>query len=179
MNAFEILGIETRLALSDEALREAFREAGRHAHPDGGGGEEQFARLRHAFELLLSPSRRLAHWLELQGIVVESRGTLADGLMDMFSMIGQTTQRAEALIRKRGQAMSALGRALLEPETQACREEVEAAMRHVEEAIAGECAAFPRYEQEPEADAAALTVRNLAFLEKWRATLRGLFARLV
>ena len=179
MNAFETLGMEPRLVVDDEALREAFREAGRRAHPDGGGGEEDFARLRAAYEILLSPSRRLGHWLELHGVTVEPRGTLGAGLVDLFARISETTHQAEALIRKREQAKSALGRAMLEGEAQACREEVQAALRLVEQAIAGECAGFAGYEQAPASEAAALAVRNLAFLEKWRATLRAMFARLV
>ena len=179
MNAFESLGIEARLVLAEEELRDAFREAGRLVHPDGGGGEEAFARLREAFEMLLSPARRLRHWLELRGITVEARGTLAAGLLDLFAVISETTRQAEALIRKRDQAQSALARALLETETQACREALQAAMREVEQAIATECEGFAGYECAPDPSAAALAVRNLTFLEKWRATLRGLFARLV
>ena len=34
MDAFQILGIERRLVVSDERLREAFREAGKQVHPD-------------------------------------------------------------------------------------------------------------------------------------------------
>ena len=45
-HAFQILGIEPRLVLSDEALRDLFREAGKQVHPDAGGGEGEFAALR-------------------------------------------------------------------------------------------------------------------------------------
>lgn len=66
-SAFETLGIEPRLVIDGERLRDAFRRAGKSAHPDAGGGDEEFARLRGAFELLSSPSRRLMHWLEVRG----------------------------------------------------------------------------------------------------------------
>jgi hypothetical protein len=51
----------------------------------------------------------------------------------------------------------------------------------IEAAIERETARFPDYENDATAgiDAAAASVRNLAFLEKWRLTLRGLFSRLV
>ena len=181
MNAFEMLGIEPRLELSDEAVRDAFREAGKLAHPDAGGAEESFAKLREAFGIVSSPSRRLRHWLELRGITAEARGTVDAEIMDLFTHVGQTSQRAEALIRKRDQTQSALGRALLERETQGCREEVERAIMRVKHAISRQCASFPDYENATSPDHAALstTFRNLAFLEKWRTTLRGVFSRLV
>lgn len=181
MNAFEMLGIDARLALSDESVRDAFREAGKLAHPDAGGGQTAFANLREAFEIVSSPSRRLRHWLELRGLPVETRGTVDAEVMNLFAHVGQTSQRAEALVRKRDETKSALARALLERETQLCREEVERAIKMVEEAIIRQCAGFPDYEDTPSPDHAALsiTARNLAFLEKWRASLRGVFSRLV
>lgn len=180
-NAFEILGIEPRLVMDAETLRDAFREAGRTAHPDAGGGEEAFAALNAAFEILTSPSRRLRHWLELRGLTVETRGTVSPEIMDLFTQVGGTSQRAEALVRRRDEAKSALGRALLERETQACREDVERAIALLETSIRRECAVFPDFENAatPDLAAASASVRNLAFLEKWRTGLRGMFSRLV
>lgn len=180
-NAFEILGIEPQLAIDAEFLRDAFREAGRSAHPDAGGDEQAFASLNAAYEMLSSPSRRLRHWLELRGLTVETRGTVSPEIMDLFSQVGETSQRAEALVRRRDEAKSALARALLERETQACREDVERCIALVEAAIQSECSFFAEYQISPSTDlaAASASVRNLAFLEKWRAGLRGAFARLV
>lgn len=180
-NAFEILGLPARLVIDADALSAAFREAGKSAHPDAGGGDEEFAKLREALETVSSPSRRLKHWLELRGTPVETRGTVDARLMDLFSKVGEATQRAEALIRKRDETKSALALALLERETHVCREAVEQALGLVETAIDGECAAFPELENAaaPNVDAASKAARNLAFLEKWRAALRSAFARLV
>ncbi|MCU0752401.1 MAG: hypothetical protein MUF86_09670 [Akkermansiaceae bacterium] len=181
MNAFETLGLAPRLAITDEAVRDAFREAGKLAHPDAGGAMDSFARLREAFDTVASPSRRLRHWLELRGITPESRGVVAAAVMDLFAEIGVVSQRAETLIRRRDEAKSALGRAILEAETQACREAVERAIAIVEAAIGRETSCFPDYERDPqdEIETAVAAVRNLAFLEKWRHTLRDLFSRLV
>lgn len=181
MNAFETLGIGPRLAITDEAVREAFREAGKKAHPDAGGAPESFAKLREAFDIVASPSRRLRHWLGLRGINVDARGVCAPSVMDLFAEISGISQRAETLIRRREETKSALGRALLETETQACREAVECALATIEAAIGHETVRFPDYENDAASgiEAAAASVRNLAFLEKWRLTLRGLFSRLV
>ena len=181
MNAFETLGIEPRLVIPDEAVRDAFREAGKQSHPDAGGAPDTFAKLREAFDIVASPSRRLRHWLELRGIPIDSRGVVAPSVMDLFAELGDVSQRAETLIRRREEAKSALGRAMLESETQSCREAVERAIAIVESAIGRETARFPEFESDvtDAIEAAAASVRNLAFLEKWRLTLRGLFSRLV
>ena len=180
-DAFQILGMEPKLVLSDDALRESFRDAGKRLHPDAGGGEGEFAALREAFAVVFSPSRRLRHWLELRGTPGEVRGSIDNSLMDLFSEVGAVTQLAESVIRKRDEAKSALVRAMLEGETQVCREAVERAIAKVEAVITRECAVFPEWENsaDPDVEASSKTARNLAFLEKWRAGLRGCFGRLV
>lgn len=180
-NAYQLLGLDPALVISDETLRDAWREAGKRVHPDAGGGEGEFADLREAFAVVSSPSRRLLHWLQLRGTPGEIRGSIANSLMDLFSEVGTVTGKAEEIIRKRDAAKSMLVKAMLEHETQVAREEVESAISRVEAAISRECGAFERYEgaDEPDIAAASMTARNLAFLEKWRAGLRGCFARLV
>ncbi len=179
VNAFERLGIDSRLAVSDEELAEAFRAAGKLAHPDAGGGEGDFAALHEARAVLASPSRRLRHWMELRGVSLETRGSIDDRLMELFGVAGAATQRAEAVARKRDDARSALARALLETETQLARETVEDALAQVDAALAAERRVFPEFEASPpEPETAAKVARNLAFLEKWRAGLRSAYARL-
>ncbi|MEX1115270.1 MAG: DnaJ domain-containing protein [Akkermansiaceae bacterium] len=180
-NAFDRLGIEPGLVLTEETLREAFRAAGKQVHPDAGGGEGEFTALNEAFAILSSPSRRLRHWLECRGLTVETRGTIDTELMDLFADVGAVTQRAEALIRKRDEAKSTLVRAMLGNETQSCREELEVAIAKVEHWIARECEIFPSLEtsEHPDLETAFKTARNLVFLEKWRAGLRAGFSRLI
>lgn len=179
IDAFQILGLKPGLVISDETLRDAYREAGKRLHPDAGGGEGEFAGLREAFAILSSPSRRLRHWLELRGTPGELRGTIDPEMMDLFSEVGTVTQEAETVIRKREEAKSALVRAMLEAETQLCREAVERAITKVESGIVRECSQFPELEKMPDSEVASRVARNLAFLEKWLAGLRGSFSRLV
>jgi hypothetical protein len=117
----------------------------------------------------------------LRGTPGEVRGSIDNSLMDLFAEVGAVTQLAESVIRKRDEAKSALVRALLEGETQVCREAVERAISQVETTIIRECAMFQDLEDSaaPDVEAAAKTARNLAFLEKWRAGLRAYFGRLV
>ena len=181
INAFETLGIPLGLVFTDEALREAFRLAGKMVHPDAGGKDGEFASLREAFAVVSSPSRRLRHWLEWRGITAETRGAIAPSLMDFFTEIGTITQQAQAFIRRRSEAKSALVRAMLEGEAQLCRESVERLIARLEVMICHECGAFPQLEitENLDVEGASTVARSLAFLEKWRASLRAIFAQLL
>ncbi|MEO7098189.1 MAG: J domain-containing protein [Luteolibacter sp.] len=181
VTAFDRLGIPPCLTLSDETLREAFRAAGKLNHPDAGGAEGEFTALNEAYAALSSPSRRLQLWLESRGLKPETRGTIDAALMDLFSDVGAVTQRAESLIRKRDEIKFALVRAMLEGQTQICREDLEKAIARVESWINRECEIFPELEKSetPDLETASKVARNLVFLEKWRAGLRSCFARLV
>jgi curved DNA-binding protein CbpA len=175
MDAFEQLGLPRQVDLSEDELRRAFRAAGKRLHPDAGGSEAEFSRLQEAFGLLSSASRRLKHWLVLQGVSGDERGPISPGVMDLFGEVGTVLQHGDALARRRTAARSALALALLESETQACREEVERMISVVDHGIAdlitGVGCAVP--------DSAWITVRDLAFLEKWRTKLRECFSGLV
>lgn len=178
-NAFELLGLPVRLIVSRETLQQAFREAGKRLHPDAGGDEQSFAALQRASEILQSPSRRLKHWLEIGGHPLESRGAISSPIMTCFGRVSEVCQAAEALARKREAAKSALGLALLEGETHACREQLEATIREVQTRIEEACAGFADLDAGVvDLVAACAVYRDLAFLEKWLASLRALYARL-
>ena len=181
IDAFQILGLDPRLVLADEAVRDAYREAGKRLHPDAGGGEGEFAGLREAYAVVASPSARLRLWLELRGTPGDVRGTIDNALMDLFSEVGSVTQQAESVIRRREEAKSALVRAMLEGETQISREAVERTISKVDAMITKECLRFPDFEtaESPDVEAASKTARSLTFLEKWRTGLRACYSRLV
>ncbi len=181
IDAFQILNLERGLVLDAATVRDAYREAGKRLHPDAGGGEGEFAALNKALAVLSSPSQRLSHWLELRGNPADGRGSIDARLMDLFSTVGEVTQQAETLIRKREEAKSALVRAMLESETQLSREAIGQTISQVEAAMDRECERFLDFENAESLDheAASKCVRSLAFLEKWRAGLRGCYARLV
>lgn len=175
-NAFATLSIAPRLILSEEELRDAFREAGKTAHPDAGGHTDAFEKLRMAFETLSSPAQRLLHWLDVRGITVDTRGTIDTRLMDLFDTVGTVSHRAGDLARKRSAARSALGLALLENETQSCLEAVESAISLVDQAIENETLPFEDMQSGRITDPETLSrcARNLLFLEKWRKSLRAI-----
>lgn len=176
MDPFTRLGVEKRLTLTEEELREAFRAAGKAQHPDAGGSNEDFSKLQEAFQLLCSPSKRLRAWLAANEISGEERGSISADLVDLFGVVGGVLQRADALTKKRNATLSALTKAMLEPQVQEAREELEVALEKVSAAFQAQEQSFAVIE-----NGAAdpwRTLRDLAFLEKWRAELKNRFAGL-
>jgi curved DNA-binding protein CbpA len=176
MNPFERLGLEKRLTLSEAELREAFRAAGKSGHPDAGGSGDEFALLQDAFARLSSPSRRLRCWLDAKGLSGEERGAISPALVDLFGVVGSALQQADAVTKRRDAALSALAKAMLEPAVQQAREALEAALDQVAAALQAEESRFP--DMEAGRGDPWLVARDLAFLEKWQAELKGRFAGL-
>lgn len=178
MDAYSELGLERKLGLSDETVRGAFRAVGKSRHPDGdGGGDvEGFSRLQEAMRVLLDPAARLRCWLELEGVAGELRGAISNDLMEVFSQVGGVLQRADALIRERDGAESALAKALLEGRVQGCREELEEVQQGLAGMVAERVVRFEGIEA-GEVDGWEVA-RDLAFLAKWEAQVAERFGGL-
>ncbi len=176
MDPFARLGLEKRLAISEEELREAFRSAGKREHPDAGGSGEDFAAVQDAYARLARPSRRLRAWMECRGLAAEERGAISPGLLDLFSKTGAALANADDVTKRKEGAQSSLAKALLEPEIQAAREKLESALEEIAAALDAEEGRFPGIEAGSEDP--AVVARNLAFLEKWQAELKARFAAL-
>lgn len=176
MDAYEVLGLERRLAIDLCELKEAGAAAGKRTHPDAGGTREEFERVGKARDLLERPVARLRHWLELEGVAGDLRGPVAAGMMDVFSELGALLQRVDELLREREKAGSALARAMLEGRSQEAREALEAMQEKLERMVAA------RVEDFPEVEAGRRdgweVARELGFLEKWRGEVRERFGRL-
>jgi len=176
MDAFGILGLERRLRLEDEAISAAFREQGKTRHPDGGGSVAEFEELEQAHQILKDPARRLRHWLELEEVSGNLRGSVGTELMAMFSELGELLQQADALIRERESAASALAKAMLEGRTQGVRDDLETITAGLDSLVQARVARFAAVESGT-ADGWELA-RDLTFLSKWQAQVRERFASL-
>ena len=173
MDAFEVLGLERGLAVDEESLAKAFREAGRARHPDHGGSVESFEEAEQAHRLLKDPASRLKHWLELKGVDGDLRGSIGSDLMSLFMELGERLQRADALIREREHSSSALAKAMLEGRTQEIRDELEEALAKLEALLAERIQQFSGVES-GQVDGWELA-RELAFLSKWQGQARERF----
>lgn len=62
---FRLLGLDIDQNLDAELLKAAYRRAARDAHPDAGGSDEQFRRVKAAYETLSDPNRARLYRAEL------------------------------------------------------------------------------------------------------------------
>ena len=59
MNLYELLGLEKDAAPS--LIRKAYKQLSQKHHPDKGGDVDLFKRIKEAYDILISPSRRLKY----------------------------------------------------------------------------------------------------------------------
>lgn len=175
-DAFDVIDIERCLVLDSEELQAAFLKAGKEHHPDSGGTTEGFESVQRAREILSAPQSRLKHWLELNGLAGEMRGSVSGDLMDLFMSLGDLLQRTDELLREREKASSALAKAMLESRTQECREELEEAQTRLESDIQNRVESFGEIER-GNLDGWEVA-RDLTFLQKWQSQIRERYARL-
>lgn len=189
MDAFAVLGLPRAAALDPEAVKAAYLERCRDAHPDRAGGDERLsAELNAARDLLSEPESRLKHLLELEGgaeALAWAAVPMEEDLMDLFASLGGLLARVEAWRKRHEAAGSALARALLSGEQMILQEEVERVLAGMEERKAGLLVRLPEVDEERAKDPAraAVLLRALraqfAYLAKWQSQAREALLRLV
>lgn len=108
---------------------------------------------------------------------VDARGQIEGGLMDLFQKVSEVGATAELLIRENAGAKSALVKAMAEVKLMKQRELVKELLEKIAGEIQQRIDGFQRVE-EGGIDPATM-MRDLIFLEKWRATLKGIYGRLM
>ncbi len=176
MNAFECLGLEVSLRLSDSEISEAFREKAAAAHPDSGGNADDFTKLQAARDTLSSPGKLLSEWAKVKDLEIEAQGAIEDDMMELFSKVAAVGSEAAAALKEQAAAQTAITKAISEVSLIQCRETVESLLAELEQEIAKRVSCFTNIE---EGAAHNETFRSLVFLEKWRATLRGVYGSLM
>ena len=177
MSAFELLGLRVGLVFSDEEIRDAFRVKAAVLHPDSGGDEQEFAKLQSAREVLSSPAKRLKEWMAVRGLEFDPRGQIEGALMDLFQKVSEVGAAAEHLIRENESAKSVLVKAMAEVKLIKQRELIKELLETVDSELDRRTGNFQQVE-EGQIDPGTI-MRDLIFLEKWRATLRGIYGRLI
>lgn len=177
MSEFDKLGLALGLLVSDEEIREAFRKRAGEVHPDLGGAEKDFAELQMAQEILSSPVRRLKEWMRVKSIEADARGQIGAGLMDLFQKVAELGSAAEAAIKVGAGAQSSLAKAVAEVKLMGERERVKLLLAEINYEIGQRVAAFPEIEA-GEVDPGKV-MRDLVFLEKWRASMKSVYGRLM
>ena len=183
---FANLGLERLADLSSDAVRAAFQERGRGAHPDAGGTDEQFGAINKAHATLLDPALRLRHLAELEfAAAPDSAGEVSAATMQLFELVGGAIAKADAFLRRRGEASSAIARALLaadEAQVQAGVMRAGGAVRKRRDEV---LAQLPEIDAEIAAGSGRAEgllgdcYRELAFIAKWEAEISERMASLI
>ncbi|MEM8953012.1 MAG: DnaJ domain-containing protein [Verrucomicrobiota bacterium] len=180
MDYFEILGVERKAALGEEEVRGAFQEAGKEAHPDARGGGD-FEKVGEAYGVLRDEGRRLRHLLELEfpGEAFGGSGGMVSGeLLELFGRAGAVLQAAVEVLKKKREATTALGKAMLEKEVITAQQAVQEVGFEIERMLQGERGRLGEVDQMLREDRqAALSlgremVERFGFLTKWQAKVR-------
>lgn len=128
MTDFFALLDQPRVPLLDPAaLREVFHRKTLEQHPDKSpGGEDEFASLNEAYQVLQDPKRRLHHLLALEGYVPPATQAASPELQEIFLGLGEFKQRADRFVKKAEQTSNGLSRSLLKVEALAVEQELTA-----------------------------------------------------
>ena len=173
MDAFALLRLPRDLSFDEARLREAYRAVSKDTL-----GEAEQAEVTIAYQMLRSPSTRLRHWLESEGLTGSVRGTIGDELLDWFGGVGATLQASDDLLRRREQCQTALAKAMMESELHAGRIRIEEWQARLQEALKRKMQHFPAIVAgEMSVEDAWTCVRDLSFIEKWQDQLRERYGK--
>jgi hypothetical protein len=178
MDAFATLGLPTRAGLTEEEITSAYFSRSKTANP-----EEQAA-LNAARENLGRADLRLKHLLEIAGPPEAAQWRtvqMPDDLMLLFSQFGNLRQKAEALLKKRDTATTALGKAVLQPAVLGLRAEAETLAEQMAQTIEQREELLPALDAQLAVSWQRLAElqAHLAYLLKWQLQVRELLFRLV
>ena len=181
MSVWEELGFELRLVFAEGEVEERFRERSQGTHPDSGGEEGVFERLREARNDLLNDFKRLELWLKAHGIEVSHSGNISPEIGEMFGRVGEVTSGVDLWVERGVTVNSGLGKALWQKEGFSWKTRVEVLIDEVDVWQEKLVSKFPALEEGKAQDdfAQALQVRaELGFLRKWRSELQTRFGKI-
>jgi curved DNA-binding protein CbpA len=179
INFWDELSLPLRLDLTQNEIEAAFRDRSKASHPDAGGAQGDFERLREARNALLDSARRLELWLKIHDVELSHSGSIANEVAIMFARVGEVTAGVDAWSEK--SVASGLGKALWQKEGWAWKERVESLQTEIGEWRERLENDFKRLQANAENGefAEAIQVRNeLGFLRKWQSELQARFGKI-
>ncbi len=172
--------------LEPEELKQAFHAKARSAHPDAQASEaglhrpdeSGFAAINEAYQVLLSPKRRLHHLLSLAGHPPVAGGNVPHEIEERFLAVATLLQEAEAVVRKLGVATTPLSRSLVQPALFELRNRLTAMLEDLKTVSAAANTELQRANKvwNGEVTASNSSLDHLyfqfAYLDRWLAELR-------
>jgi curved DNA-binding protein CbpA len=175
MNPYEALGLAPKLDLELGDLERVTREASLVCHPDSGGDEVEFQRVRQAGGVLKEPFSRLKAALEMIGVSYEVRGGVPGEVMDYFSPVAGILKKVDDFTTERRRALSGLGKAVLDVRIPGLKMELEDLIQKLGSLEEGMIARFPDFDAcgwDQCGEEMAEVFRGLIFVSKWLGQLR-------
>jgi curved DNA-binding protein CbpA len=114
--------------LDPEQLKQAFHAKTLRAHPDvqeEQTGDDAFAELNKAYQVLRDPKRRLQHLLTLLDQLPGKTAAIPREIEELFPAVAGLTRQADAVLQKLARSTSALGLSLVRAELVRTRQEVD------------------------------------------------------
>ncbi|MFT4638429.1 MAG: curved DNA-binding protein CbpA [Verrucomicrobiales bacterium] len=189
MNPFAVLDLPECAALDSEALRARFQELSRTHHPDKqtkeASSDNSFAEINEAYQKLQTSGRRLKALLELRfPETLELKGSLPEGMLDLFSQIGSALQEADAFIAKKSRATTMLAEALLAPELIKTQRRLGEAGTLIKARLDLAESRLPEIDSLLTSENATLApisalCREFLYLEKWQGQIQARFHELI
>ncbi len=184
MNPFVVLDLPERASLNTEEVKVRFQELSRTHHPDqqsnGSDDSKQFAEINQAYQALSTAGGRLKALLQSRyGKAFELKGTLPEGLLDLFTIVGSTLQSADGFLAKKSKATTMLAEALLAPKLLTTQQALGKAMHTVNERLDEAESKLPALEASLDLQEASALCREFLYLEKWQGQIQARFHELI
>ncbi|MEN8775389.1 MAG: DnaJ domain-containing protein [Akkermansiaceae bacterium] len=175
IDPFALLGVPRKLWLDDAEIDRVLRKASQLHHPDAGGNQEEFQKIRLAGELLKSPAKRVRAAIACEGLGFDERGAIPSEVMDYFSPVASVLQDVDGFVADRSKALSGLGKAVLDARVPVLKVELERVIAQLSELESRMVSRFVDFDEKGWAqcsDEMSGVARGLVFVTKWTAQLR-------
>ena len=175
MDPFATLGLPHLLKVGEGDIETVVNGLLKTAHPDAGGDEEEFARIREAGRQLQSPADRIKAAIVLAGGNPSDRGSVMGEVMDFFSPVAEVLDETSGFVQERRKAVSGLGKAILDVRVSALKKKLEALTAGLMDLEKRQLALFEEIDTRGwgnSLEEMGEVFRTLRFLEKWLAQLR-------
>ncbi len=185
MNHFERFGLEPKLWIEPEILKQRFLELSAELHPDKVRGdkaaaEQCFKLVNESYTTLRNTRTRLLHILEISGAPKEEHvQNVPDAVLEFFTVIASATKEADALLKEMSAANSRMLRAQLMDRAMTQIDSLQNLQGHLRERISRIESNLKQFEgQSSPIKLAQDAAAALGFMERWNNQLQERIAAL-
>ncbi len=176
MNPFTLLNQPESIQLDLSYLEDQHRDLSAKHHPDAGGDEALFKEVNKAYQTLKPINSRALALLEINNIQYNARGTVSNDVMEHFTPLSELFQQTDKHLKQLEEAASQLQKALLTGISLDLQSKLEQWIQTLDTHL--ETIETQILSLSIETDNIQISIRDTAFLLKWKAQLRERYAQL-